>query len=98
MVKTRKELIIEQYLILLESLSIFDNINEILPPLKSDDLDNIKGVIILINLFFPKNGEQEEYITTIHNFIREKDIVLNSDELSTVTKLILNFINFLNNI
>ena len=95
MVKTRKELITEQYLILLESLKIFDGNDEILPAL-NDEVD-IKEVIILINLFFPKNGE-EEYITTIHNFIREKDIVLNSDELSTVTKLILNFINFLYNI
>ena len=96
MVKTRKELITEQYLILLESLKIFDGNDEILPAL-NDEVD-IKEVIILINLFFPKNGEQEEYITTIHNFIREKDIVLNSDELSTITKLILNFINFLYNI
>ena len=96
MVKTRKELITEQYLILLESLKIFDGNDEILPAL-NDDFD-IKEVIILINLFFPKNGEEEEYITTIHNFIREKEIILNSDDLSTVTKLILNFINFLNNI
>ena len=96
MVKTRKELITEQYLLLLESLKIFDGNDEILPAL-NDDVD-IKEVIILINLFFPKNGEEEEYITTIHNFIREKDIILNSDDLSTVTKLILNFINFLNNI
>jgi len=96
MVKTRKELITEQYLLLLESLKIFDGNDEILPSL-NDDVD-IKEVIILINLFFPKNGVQEEYITTIHIFIREKDIVLNSDDLSTVTKLILNFINFLNNI
>ena len=96
MVKTRKELITEQYLLLLESLKIFDGNDEILPAL-NDDFD-IKEVIILINLFFPKNGEQEEYITTIHNVIREKEIILNSDDLSTVTKLILNFINFLNNI
>ena len=63
MVKTRKELITEQYLILLESLKIFDGNDEILPAL-NDEVD-IKEVIILINLFFPKNGEQEEYITTI---------------------------------
>ena len=58
----------------------------------------IIDVVSLLNLFFPKDQTEEEYINTIKFLIRQKEIVISDDHLPIVINLIIDFINFLNNI
>ena len=93
MTKTRKEIIIENYLILKLALEEFID-NSLFPSLSDYEITNI---VYYLNLYFPKNGE-EEYINTIEKLMNQKGIQINDNDFTTVTNLILDFINFLNNI
>ena len=91
--QTKKELIIEKYTVLKRNLEIYIDSN-LFPSL--DDFD-ITDIIYYLKLYFPKNGE-EEYINTIEKLMNQKQIEINDDDFSTVINLILEFIQFLNNI
>jgi hypothetical protein len=91
---TKKDLIIENYIILRKALEEFVD-DSLFPSL--DEL-NIVDVICLLNLFFPKDREDEEYINMIKFLISEKEIVISDDHLPIVISLVLDFINFLNSI
>lgn len=93
MTMTRKEMIIENYLIL--KLALEEFIDGSLFPSLSDY--EITDIVYYLNLYFPKNGE-EEYINTIEKLMNQKGIQINDNDFTTVTNLILDFINFLNNI
>jgi hypothetical protein len=91
---TRKELITENYLILTKALEEFID-KSLLPSV--DDLD-IVDIMYLLKHFFPKEKSQDEYIDMIKFLISEKEVVISDDHLPIVTNLIIDFINFLNNI
>jgi hypothetical protein len=91
---TRKELITENYLILTKALEEFIE-KSLLPTL--DDLD-IVDIMYLLKHFFPKEKTQDDYIAMINFLISEKEIIITDDHLPIVINLILDFINFLNNI
>jgi len=91
---TRKELITENYLILTKALEEFVE-KSLLPTL--DDLD-IVDIMYLLKHFFPKEKTQDDYIAMINFLISEKEIIITDDHLPIVINLILDFINFLNNI
>jgi hypothetical protein len=90
---TRKELIKENYLILRKALKEFVS-DSFLPSLEEFE---IIDVIRFLNLFFPK-GKEDEYKHTIYIFVSEKEIRISDDDLQIVYNLILDFVNFLNNI
>ena len=91
---TKKELITENYLILTKALEEFVE-KTLLPTL--DDLD-IVDIMYLLKHFFPKEKTQDQYIDMIKFLISEKEIIITDDHLPIVINLILDFINFLNNI
>ena len=91
---TRKELITENYLILTKALEEFIE-KSLLPTL--DDLD-IVDIMYLLKHFFAKEKTQDQYIDMIKFLISEKEIIITDDHLPIVINLILDFINFLNNI
>ena len=91
---TKKELITENYLILTKALEEFIE-KSLLPTL--DDLD-IVDIMYLLKHFFPKEKTQDQYIDMIKFLISEKEIIITDDHLPIVINLILDFINFLNNI
>jgi hypothetical protein len=91
---TKKELITENYLILTKALEEFIE-KSLLPTL--DDLD-IVDIMYLLKHFFPKEKTQDDYIAMIKFLISEKEIIITDDHLPIVINLILDFINFLNNI
>jgi len=91
---TKKELITQNYITLINALKEF--IDKSLFP--SLDEFIIIDVVSLLNLFFPKDQTEEEYINTIKFLIRQKEIVISDDHLPIVINLIIDFINFLNNI
>ena len=91
--RTKKDLITEKYLVLKSSLEQYID-SDLFPSL--DDYE-ITDIIYYLNLYFPKNKE-EYYINTIEKLMKQKQIQINDDDFSTITNLILDFINFLNNI
>ena len=91
--RTKKDLITENYLVLKSSLEQYID-SDLFPSL--DDYE-ITDIIYYLNLYFPKNKE-EYYINTIEKLMKQKQIQINDDDFSTITNLILDFINFLNNI
>ena len=91
---TRKELITENYLILTKALEEFIE-KSLLPTL--DDLD-IVDIMYLLKHFFPKEKTQDQYIDMIKFLISEKEVLISDDHLPIIINLILDFINFLNNI
>ena len=91
---TKKELITQNYIILINAMKEF--IDKSLFP--SLDEFIIIDVVSLLNIFFPKDQTEEEYINTIKFLIRQKEIVISDDHLPIVINLIIDFINFLNNI
>ena len=91
--RTKKDLITENYLVLKSSLEQYIE-SDLFPSL--DDYE-ITDIIYYLNLYFPKNKE-EYYINTIEKLMKQKQIQINDDDFSTITNLILDFINFLNNI
>ena len=91
--RTKKDLITENYLVLKSSLEQYIESN-LFPSL--DDYE-ITDIIYYLNLYFPKNQE-EEYINTIENLIKQKNVYITDNDFTIVVNLILDFINFLNNI
>jgi hypothetical protein len=91
---TKKELITENYLILTKALEEFIE-KSLLPTL--DDLD-IVDIMYLLKHFFPKEKTQDQYIDMIKFLISEKEVLISDDHLPIIINLILDFINFLNNI
>ena len=90
---TKKDLIIHQYKYLKSQLEVYID-GSVFPSL--DDY-HITDIIYYLNLYFPK-GREEEYINTIEKLMKQKQIDINDDDYTTVNNLILDFINFLNNI
>ena len=90
---TKNDLVIHMYKYLkLELENYIDG--SVFPSL--DDYD-ITDIIYYLNLYFPKSNE-EEYINTIEKLMKQKQIDINDDDYTIVNNLILDFINFLNNI
>ena len=52
----------------------------------------------LLKHFFPKEQTQDQYIDMIKFLISEKEVSISYDHLPIIINLILDFINFLNNI
>jgi predicted nucleic acid-binding protein len=90
---TKKDLLIHMYQYLKTELEVYID-GSLFPSL--DDYD-ITDIIFYLNLYFPKGGEQE-YINTIEKLMKQKQIDINDDDFTTVVNLIIDFINFLNNL
>ena len=90
---TKKDLINHMYNYLKSELEKYIDSN-LFPSL--DDYD-ITDIIFHLNLYFPK-GREEEYINTVEKLMKQKQIDINDDDYTTVVNLIIDFINFLNNI
>ena len=90
---TKKDLLIHMYQYLKTELEVYID-GSLFPSL--DDYD-ITDIIFYLNLYFPKGGEQE-YINTIEKLMKQKQIELHDDDITTVVNLIIDFINFLNNL
>ena len=93
MTMTRKQMITIKYENLKSELELYID-GSLFPSL--DDY-NITDIVYYLNLYFPKNGE-EEYINTIEKLMNQKGIQINDNDITTVTNLIFDFINFLNNL
>ena len=79
----------------IEDILILNHIDGSLFP-SLDDYD-ITDIIFYLNLYFAK-GREEEYIDTIEKLMKQKQIDINDDDYTTVVNLIIDFINFLNNL
>ena len=90
---TKKDLLIHMYQYLKTELEVYID-GSLFPSL--DDYD-ITDIVLYLNLYFPK-GKKEEYINTIEKLMNQKQIELNDDDFSKATNLIIDFINFLNNL
>ena len=90
---TKKDLVIHMYKYLKSELENYID-GSVFPSL--DDYD-IADIIYYLNLYFPK-GNEEEYINTIEKLMKQKQIDINDDDYNIVNNLVLDFINFLNNI
>jgi len=90
---TKKDLLIHMYQYLKTELEVYID-GSLFPSL--DDYD-ITDIIFYLNLYFPKGGEQE-YINTIEKLMKQKQIDINDNDFTTVVNLIIDFINFLNNL
>ena len=90
---TRKEIIIEKYNLLKIELNKYISEN-LFPSLDNYDLSNI---IYYLNYYFPK-GSEDYYFDTIERLLKTKNIELDDNDYSDVVNLIINFINFLNNL
>ena len=91
---TKKDLVIHMYKYLKSQLEVYID-GSVFPSL--DDYD-ITDIIFYLNLYFPKGNEEEIYIDTIEKLMKQKQIDINDDDYTTVVNLIIDFINFLNNI
>ena len=90
---TRKEIIQEKYIILKNQLEEY--INENLFP--SVDDYSINDIVYYLNLYFPK-GSENNYCNTIERLLKNKNIELDDNVFSDCVNLIIDFINFLNNL
>jgi hypothetical protein len=90
---TRKEIITEKYNLLKTELNKYISEN-LFPSLDDYDLSNI---IYYLNYYFPK-GSEEYYSDTIERLMKSKNIELDDNDYSDVVNLIIDFINFLNNL
>ena len=90
---TRKEIIEQKYNLLKDQLEQY--INQSLFP--SVDDYSINDIVYYLNLYFPKGGERL-YNDTIERLMKNKNIELDDNDYSDVTNLIIDFINFLNNL
>ena len=90
---TRKEIITEKYNLL--KIELEQYINQSLFP----SLDNydISDIIYYLNLYFPK-GSESNYSDTIERLMKNKNIELDDNNFCDVVNLIIDFINFLNNL
>ena len=90
---TRKEIIQEKYILLKTELEKYIDQN-LFPSL--DDY-SISDIVFYLNLYFPK-GNENNYNETIEILIKSKNIELSDNHFSDVVNLIIDFINFLNNL
>ena len=90
---TRKEIITEKYILLKTELEKY--INQNLFP--SVDDYSINDIVYYLNLYFPKGGERL-YSDTIERLMKNKNIELDDNHFSDCVNLIIDFINFLNNL
>ena len=90
---TRKEIITEKYNLLKTELEKY--INQNLFP--SVDDYSINDIVYYLNLYFPKGGERL-YSDTIERLMKNKNIELDDNHFSDCVNLIIDFINFLNNL
>ena len=90
---TRKEIITEKYNLLKTELEKY--INQNLFP--SVDDYSINDIVYYLNLYFPK-GSEEYYSDTIERLMKNKNIEINDNDYSDCVNLIIDFINFLNNL
>ena len=90
---TRKEIITEKYNLLKTELEKY--INQNLFP--SVDDYSINDIVYYLNLYFPKGGERL-YNDTIERLMKNKNIELDDNHFSDGVNLIIDFINFLNNL
>jgi len=90
---TRKEIITEKYNLWKSQLELYLNQN-LFPPV--DDY-SINDIIYYLNIYFPK-GSEAYYSETIERLMLSKNIELDDNDFSDAVNLIVNFINFLNNI
>jgi len=90
---TRKEIIQEKYILLKTKLEKYIDQN-LFPSL--DDY-SISDIVFYLNLYFPK-GNENNYNETIEILIKSKNIELSDNHFSDVVNLIIDFINFLNNL
>ena len=90
---TRKEIIQEKYILLKIELEKYINQN-LFPSL--DDY-SISDIVFYLNYYFPK-GYENNYDETIEILIKSKNIELSDNHFSDVVNLIIDFINFLNNL
>jgi len=90
---TRKEIITEKYILLKIELEKY--INQNLFP--SVDDYSINDIVYYLNLYFPK-GSELNYSNTIERLMKNKNIEINDNDYSDCVNLIIDFINFLNNL
>jgi len=90
---TKRDLIVQRYQHLKSELQNYID-GSLFPSL--DDYD-ITDIIFYLNLYFAK-GREYEYIDTIEKLMKQKQIDINDDDYTTVVNLIIDFINFLNNL
>ena len=90
---TRKEIIQEKYILLKTQLERY--IDDNLFP--SVDDYSINDIVYYLNLYFPK-GNEHLYSDTVERLMKNKNIVLDDNDFSDFVNLIIDFINFLNNI
>ena len=88
---TRKELITSKYISLISKLELYNN-DKLLPSISDYDITDI---IQFIKMFFPIGSN---YNQTIKGLLEDQEIKLNENEYLIVSSLIIDFIDFLNNI
>ena len=88
---TRKELITSKYVSLISKLQLYNN-DKLLPSISDYDITDI---IQFIKMFFPIGSDFNE---TIKGLLEDQEIKLNENEYLIVSSLIIDFIDFLNNI
>ena len=88
---TRKELITSKYISLISKLELYNN-DKLLPSISDYDITDI---IQFIKMFFPIGSDFNQ---TIKALLEDQEIKLNENEYLIVSSLIIDFIDFLNNI
>ena len=88
---TRKELITSKYVSLISKLELYNN-DKLLPSISDYDITDI---IQFIKMFFPIGSDFNQ---TIKGLLEDQEIKLNENEYLIVSSLIIDFIDFLNNI
>jgi hypothetical protein len=88
---TKKDLIISKYEELKSKLQLYVN-KDMFPSLNDFD---IVDVVSLIKLYFPIDSDYNE---TIKGLMKENEIEVNYNDSIIISSLIINFVDFLNNI
>jgi hypothetical protein len=88
---TKKDLIISKYEELKSKLQLYVN-KDMFPSLNDFD---IVDVVSLIKLYFPIDSDYNE---TIKGLMKENEIEVNYNDSLIISSLIINFVDFLNNI
>ena len=88
---TKKDLIISNYEELEFKLQLYIN-KDMFPSLNDFD---IVDVVSLIKLYFPIDSDYNE---TIKGLMKENEIEVNYNDSLIISSLIINFVDFLNNI
>ena len=88
---TIKELITLKYVLLISELELYNN-DKLLPSIS--DYDKTES-IQFIKIFFSIGSDCNQTITSL---LEDQEIKLNENDYLNLSNLIINFINFLNNI